>query len=92
VDDVYCRQRGKHDFVCPECVAFLRRSHIPVLWGSTLLLLPCVCRSVQQATAISLAHLAPTGAELKSIFVDKPGLDVLLELLTDEAATASEWS
>ena len=48
-------------------------------------------RSIQQATAISLAHLAPTGAELKSIFVDKPGLDVLLELLTDDAGTASEW-
>lgn len=47
-------------------------------------------RSVQQATAISLAQLAPTGAELKSIFVDKPGLDVLLELLTDETATASK--
>lgn len=51
----------------------------------------CCCRSVQQATAISLAQLAPTGPELKSIFVEKPGLDVLLDLVTDETATASEW-
>jgi hypothetical protein len=46
---------------------------------------------VQQATAISLAQLAPTGPELKSIFVEKPGLDVLLDLVTDETATASEF-
>jgi hypothetical protein len=39
--------------------------------------------------AISLAQLAPTG-ELKHIFVDKAGLDILLDLLTDRAATASE--
>ncbi|WIA37724.1 hypothetical protein OEZ86_014604 [Tetradesmus obliquus] len=44
-------------------------------------------RSVQQAVAVSLAQLAPTG-ELKNIFVDKAGLDVLLELLTDRGATA----
>lgn len=49
------------------------------------------CRFVQQATAISLAQLAPTGPELKSMFVDKPGLDVLLDLVTDETATASEY-
>lgn len=47
-------------------------------------------RSVQQATAISLAQLAPTGPELKSIFVEKPGLDVLLDLVTDETATAKQ--
>jgi hypothetical protein len=39
--------------------------------------------------AVSLAQLAPTG-ELKNIFVDKAGLDVLLDLLTDRSATASE--
>uniref|UniRef100_A0A383W3D1 BTB domain-containing protein n=1 Tax=Tetradesmus obliquus TaxID=3088 RepID=A0A383W3D1_TETOB len=44
-------------------------------------------RSVQQAVAVSLAQLAPTG-ELKNIYVDKAGLDVLLELLTDRGATA----
>ncbi|KAF8058408.1 hypothetical protein HT031_005532 [Scenedesmus sp. PABB004] len=46
-------------------------------------------RSVQQATAVSLAQLAPSG-ELKHIFVDKAGLDVLLDLLTDTAATAKQ--
>jgi hypothetical protein len=45
---------------------------------------------VQQATAVSLAQLAPTGPELKSIFVEKPGLDILCDLVTDETATASE--
>lgn len=49
-----------------------------------------MCRSVQQATAVSLAQLAPTGPELKSIFVEKPGLDILCDLVTDETATASE--
>lgn len=49
------------------------------------------CRSVQQATAVSLAQLAPTGPELKSIFVEKPGLDILCDLVTDETATASEF-
>lgn len=44
---------------------------------------------VTSQVAVSLAQLAPTG-ELKNIFVDKAGLDVLLELLTDRGATASE--
>lgn len=46
-------------------------------------------RSVQQAVAVSLAQLAPA-SQLKSIFVDKAGLDVLLDLLQDKSATASE--
>jgi hypothetical protein len=44
---------------------------------------------VQQATAVALAQLSPT-SELCSIFVDKPGLEVLLELVTDANASASE--
>jgi len=42
-----------------------------------------------QATAISLAQLAPA-SDLNHIFVDKAGLDVLLDLLTDRSASASE--
>jgi hypothetical protein len=55
----------------------------------------CACASYLASVvtclqvAISLAQLAPTG-ELKQIFVDKAGLDILLDLLTDRAATASE--
>lgn len=45
-------------------------------------------RSVQQAVAVSLAQLAPV-SQLKNIFVDKGGLDVLLDLLQDKAVTSS---
>lgn len=71
-------------------------------WQSCVLVL--VCTSVKlclyawmllrdfapQAVAVSLAQLAPA-ADLKNIFVDKAGLDVLLDLLTDRSATASEY-
>uniref|UniRef100_A0A7S0RRY0 BTB domain-containing protein n=1 Tax=Chlamydomonas leiostraca TaxID=1034604 RepID=A0A7S0RRY0_9CHLO len=39
---------------------------------------------VQQRAAMSLAKLAPE-AEIKSIFVDKRGLEVLLDMLVDQA-------
>lgn len=53
-------------------------------------------KDIQQLTATSLARLAPE-SELRNIFVDKRGLDILLEMLVDsqlpprsqrEAATA----
>eukprot|EP00879_Flechtneria_rotunda_P007709 GHRR01008082.1.p1 GENE.GHRR01008082.1~~GHRR01008082.1.p1 ORF type:complete len:625 (+),score=228.53 GHRR01008082.1:277-2151(+) len=43
-------------------------------------------RAMQQAVAVSLAQLAPT-SELKLIFVDKGGLEVLLDLVTDKHLT-----
>eukprot|EP00878_Enallax_costatus_P007491 GHUV01007846.1.p1 GENE.GHUV01007846.1~~GHUV01007846.1.p1 ORF type:complete len:543 (+),score=179.67 GHUV01007846.1:941-2569(+) len=46
-------------------------------------------RSVQQAVAVSLAQLAPV-SQLKNIFVDKGGLDILLDLLQDKAATSKQ--
>ena len=41
-------------------------------------------RVVQQRAAMALARMAPE-AKLRSIFVDKRGLDVLLDMLVDES-------
>ena len=41
-------------------------------------------RVVQQRAAMALARMAPE-ADLRAIFVDKRGLDVLLDMLVDEA-------
>jgi hypothetical protein len=43
-------------------------------------------RIVQQRAAMSLAKLAPEN-EIKSIFVDKRGLDVLLDMLVDQVGS-----
>lgn len=42
---------------------------------------------VQQRAAMSLAKLAPE-AEIKSIFVDRRGLEVLLDMLADKVCAA----
>ena len=41
-------------------------------------------RVVQQRAAMALARMAPEG-KLRAIFVDKRGLDVLLDMLVDES-------
>jgi hypothetical protein len=46
-------------------------------------------RTVQQRAAMSLAKLAPEPS-IKSIFVDKRGLDVLLDMLVDAVRLGSQ--
>jgi hypothetical protein len=43
---------------------------------------------VQQRAAMSLAKLAPE-SQIKTIFVDKRGLDVLLDMLVDSVSSTS---
>ncbi len=45
-------------------------------------------KEVQRYVATSMARLAPTG-QLKSIFCDKNGLDILLDMLTAQPANGT---
>jgi hypothetical protein len=67
-------------------------SGAPRVLASVVYMLRSDKRAVRQRAALALAKLAPEPA-IKSIFVDKRGLDVLLDMLVDQVqcSTALGW-